>query len=350
MLYGAPNEYYEGAIRSHERHAEQYGYPMHVLRHDISQGYWNKPTYILSLVIQELSKAPEERSEWLWWFDADSIIINPQIPLEAFLPPSDQEEGYSNIHFIGNKDQSGLNTGTFFLRVHQWSVKLLAKTIMMPVFRPEVDLGFSVDQNAMAMLFNETEFREHVLWQPRIWCNTYEFSHGYEGKKGRLLVHFPGMNDERWKLMGEWLEVIEKHAEDWKVDLKESMYPEEIKPYWEALGKAKESLLKARGVGERVQRTPSPPPGENREGEGEKEGPGMITQAGHDDLMRAMERLKFVIETESDRVQAITEAQEELEKVVERVTSPPPPPPPPPPAAAEPPPPPPPPAAQPPPS
>ncbi len=65
MLYGAPNGYYERAIESHERHAKLHGYPVHVLHHDISQGYWNKPTYILSLIVQELSKAPEERAEWL---------------------------------------------------------------------------------------------------------------------------------------------------------------------------------------------------------------------------------------------------------------------------------------------
>lgn len=67
MLYGAQNEYYERAIDSHIRHGQRHGYPVYVLTHDISRGYWNKPTYLLSIVIQELGKAPEERAQWLMY-------------------------------------------------------------------------------------------------------------------------------------------------------------------------------------------------------------------------------------------------------------------------------------------
>lgn len=65
MLYGKKNSLYERAIRSHQRHASRWGYPMHVLREDISVGFWNKPSYLLSLVIQELAKPAHERVEWL---------------------------------------------------------------------------------------------------------------------------------------------------------------------------------------------------------------------------------------------------------------------------------------------
>lgn len=65
MLYGYENLYYERALESHQRHADRWNYPMHVLEEDISVGYWNKPSYVLSLVIQELAKSPDERLEWL---------------------------------------------------------------------------------------------------------------------------------------------------------------------------------------------------------------------------------------------------------------------------------------------
>lgn len=65
MLYGQYNNLYERALRSHARHAQRWGYPMHVLRHDISVGFWSKPTYLLSLVLQELRKPAEERVDWL---------------------------------------------------------------------------------------------------------------------------------------------------------------------------------------------------------------------------------------------------------------------------------------------
>ncbi len=265
------------------------------------------------------------------WFDADSIIINPKIPLEIFLPPPDQANEYSHIHFIGNKDFKGLNTGTFFLRVHEWSVKMLVKTIGFPIFRPDVDLGFSVDQNAMAIIFNETDFRSSVLFQPRTWFNTYQFHHGYEGAKGNLLVHFPGLEDARWRLMEEWLDVIENHPENWSVEVGETMYPKEIQNYWDTLGRTREWLRKGEEVGEGLQRSLE------HEGEEHREGGNEVTQAKYDELGKAMERLTFVMQTETDRLEAVREAQEELEKVVGKVTNaasnapqPPPPPPPPP--------------------
>lgn len=65
MLYGSQNPLYERAVRSHQLHNELHNYPMHVLRHEITGGFWNKPSYLLSLVVNELAKAPEERAEWI---------------------------------------------------------------------------------------------------------------------------------------------------------------------------------------------------------------------------------------------------------------------------------------------
>jgi len=65
MLYGSQNPLYERAVRSHRVHNELHNYPMHVLRHEITGGYWNKPSYLLSLVVNELAKAPDVRAEWI---------------------------------------------------------------------------------------------------------------------------------------------------------------------------------------------------------------------------------------------------------------------------------------------
>lgn len=66
MLYGeTPNPLYERAVRSHRLHNERWNYPMFVLREQITGGYWNKPSYLLSLIVQELAKPRSERLEWL---------------------------------------------------------------------------------------------------------------------------------------------------------------------------------------------------------------------------------------------------------------------------------------------
>jgi hypothetical protein len=67
MLYGETNHMYERALQSHERHGKRWGYPMHILREDISVGFWNKPSYLISLVINELAKPAGQRMEWLMY-------------------------------------------------------------------------------------------------------------------------------------------------------------------------------------------------------------------------------------------------------------------------------------------
>lgn len=166
------------------------------------------------------------------WFDADSIIINPQIAVENFLPPTDVGE----YHVLATKDQNGLNTGIFFLRVHQWSVNMLLQAVAMPMFRSDIDLGYSVDQTAMALLFNETENKDYILYQPRTWYNTYEFHHAYEGKEGDMLVHFPGLFEDRAQHMRDWLEVVEGPGGDkWQVPLRQTSYPRRIDEFWELI-------------------------------------------------------------------------------------------------------------------
>lgn len=65
MLYGQPNELYELALKTHERHSKQHGYGMHVLQRGITGGYWNKLAFLLKLVVQELERPESERTDWI---------------------------------------------------------------------------------------------------------------------------------------------------------------------------------------------------------------------------------------------------------------------------------------------
>lgn len=67
MLYGdkKKNDLYERALESHIKHSEKWGYPTYVKRENEYCGYWNKPTFMISQVAQELAKPEEERMEWL---------------------------------------------------------------------------------------------------------------------------------------------------------------------------------------------------------------------------------------------------------------------------------------------
>ena len=248
-----------------------------------------------------------------------------------FLPPDDGS--YDHIHFIGTKDGAGLNTGVFFLRVHEWSVRMLVKTTGFPLFRPEIDLGRSADQQAMAILFNETGFRENVLFQPRIWYNTYEFSGGYEGEKGRLLVHFPGLEQERWAHMEKWLGIVADTPEEWEADLADTMYPAEIETFWSELGSAREMLRRANDFVNRHQQAQEAKVREEQDrqrerqkqdpkqdGQGQAGQPTTTMEPPPAELTNAIQLMSTVMETETDRLDAVREARAALERTLFRLT------------------------------
>ena len=68
MIYSTDehNNVYERAVASHIRHGDRWGQPTHVLRHDIVEaGFFNKPAYLLGLVIDEMAKPNDERADWI---------------------------------------------------------------------------------------------------------------------------------------------------------------------------------------------------------------------------------------------------------------------------------------------
>jgi hypothetical protein len=165
--------------------------------------------------------------------DADSVVINPAISPELFLPPSD----LSHINFIGTRDQNGLNTGIFYLRVSSWSVSFLVDT--MALCHSDIDLGRSADQEAMERVLRRTQsgpqsqgYRSGVVYIPRTWINAYEWHHGYEGSRGDMLVHFPGLEEARWKHMADWLDVIEAEPEKWECPLEDTIYRNVTREFW----------------------------------------------------------------------------------------------------------------------
>ncbi|KAJ5484503.1 Galactosyl transferase [Penicillium expansum] len=229
MLYGETNHMYERALQSHERHGKRWGYPMHILRQDISVGFWNKPSYLLSLVINELTKPAGERMEWLMWVDADSIILNNDMPVEIFLPPSDLKD----IHLVATQDQNGLNTGIMFLHVHPWMINFLTETMGYPIYLPQIDLGRSADQESMRRVLNKTT------------GGTDGQGYADGAKEGDLLVHFPGLEERRWPHMAKWLNIVETTPQKWNLPLEETGYINKTTTYWSQIRSAKESLKSA---------------------------------------------------------------------------------------------------------
>ena len=227
------NAFWERCVRTHEQHDKVHGYRLHILRQTLMDDVWSKPAYILSLLLRELSKHESERLDWLFWVDADTIILNPYIPIETFLPPPGTE--FDDVYLMYSNDWNGLNNGVFPIRVNQWSVQLFAAIVSYRHYNPKDPLVFR-DQSAMNTLMQEPEFAKHIMQAPQRWFNAYQGEHNetlqpFQVRRGDLLVHFAGI-PARETRMQYWLERAEQHLDDWEVPVKSTSYIQEARDFW----------------------------------------------------------------------------------------------------------------------
>jgi len=174
------------------------------------------------------------------YFDADSIIMNQEIPLEIFEPPSD----FSHINWLAGKDYNGLNAGVFLIRVNQWSLNLLTRVMTHKHFFPEEDYTFE-EQSILARLTeNDDEFKDQSIYVPKVWFNAYFYTL-HEVKPGLLLSHFPHP-DYKWHIY-EWLKVLESDRDPqfkpvYNRPVAETSYPDEIKKFWNVKRRADKAI------------------------------------------------------------------------------------------------------------
>lgn len=82
--------------------------------------------------------------------------MNPNIPLEVYLPPPELDD----VNVVVTDDHNGLNTGAFFVRVNSWSAQLFADVVALPSIQPETPLKYS-EQSALEILLNEVSQNQH---------------------------------------------------------------------------------------------------------------------------------------------------------------------------------------------
>ena len=178
----------------------------------------------------------------------------------------------------------------FFIRNNAWSLRLLVNALTYTHHQPSVHLDFW-EQSSLYLEFNHTENRQHVLYMPRTWFNTYEFHHAYEGQRGDFVVHFPGLKEDRWAHMGKWLDILEqpRSARGWEVDVARTRFPGEVAEFWDTVGKGRRQLDVAR------ERSKGQEPTVQR-------------------MKGAMERLEEALWSETDQLQTVKRVTEELMK------------------------------------
>lgn len=143
--FGEPDPPYENAIASHKLHNKIHGYPHFILRERMLRGLWSKHAYIMTIIGNELAKPKDERLAWVLWHDRDTVLMNPQIPLDIFVPPSPT---FDNIHMLVTNDRNGLNNGVFLCRVSAASFKFFASALSIREYQPEIPLKYT-EQSGM---------------------------------------------------------------------------------------------------------------------------------------------------------------------------------------------------------
>ncbi|KAM0710596.1 hypothetical protein Q7P35_002268 [Cladosporium inversicolor] len=231
-VYGEYSHDYDQALETHFRHNQIHHYPFHVLRQPILDGLWSKEAALLGLLLQELGRDETVQLQWLVWFDADAIIINPLIPLETFLPPADM----SGVQALVTEDWNGLNNGVFYLRVSAWNVEMLSAVLAYRTFRPDESLPFT-EQSAMAAILKDPKFHSNVTVVPSIWFNAYPSGRStngisYQAKQGDMVLHFAGVNNKPSALR-DWLLTIAKERDLWERPLADTALVTQVRTFWE---------------------------------------------------------------------------------------------------------------------
>lgn len=258
VSYGEQKPYIARALRTHLLHGLIHGDDMHVMCSPMVDGMWNKQAFLLSVLLEQMLLPPEERYEWIFWADRDSIILDYCRPKSSFLPPEhtnlhdtdDDSAKHNQIHLLATKDVNGLNAGVFFLRVHPWSIAFLENVLAYRFFNPGVHLPFS-EQSAMSNVLESAEFSPHVVYAPWEWFNTYPNSDfgpeeyrkredvegllHFQSRRGDFLMHFAGSWDKE-EPMEAWLDVTENMGNVWEQKRVQRDISDDVKTFWKERG------------------------------------------------------------------------------------------------------------------
>jgi hypothetical protein len=223
------------AFDTHLRHSEIHHYPIFVLDRPIVDGLWSKEAALLAVLLHEMAKPEDVRLRWLMWFDADTLVVNPLISVEAFLPTN----GLDGINLLVTEDWNGLNNGVFVLRVSAWSVNFLANILSYPSYKPDEDLPFT-EQSAMERMIRDPRYAGASIYVPPRWFNSYPRCEDepwtkYQVERGDMIVHFAGVGD-RPRMVRAFYDHVASEREKWEVPISETTLPEEIADFWRNVG------------------------------------------------------------------------------------------------------------------
>jgi len=113
----------------------------------------------------------EESCDWVFWLDADTVIMNSAKTVEAFLPADTQKD------LILTRQKGGsYNAGAWLIRKSDWSLHFLDTWWNMREFVHPPGMSTSGDNAALKAYLTErmdpAEFKKHIVVPPRCTYNS----------------------------------------------------------------------------------------------------------------------------------------------------------------------------------
>jgi hypothetical protein len=219
------------------------------------------------------------------WFDADTLVMNLETPLETFLPPANHS-ALNEVDLLITTNWDGLNSGVFAMRVSTWSVSLLSAILAYPIYEStRMQKDRFRDQSAFQYLLEDGKspladlpMKGKDRWAkvPMRWFNslpvnnaffkngtwifgknmtkamldngtTEVFNDGHGGKvnpwkvmQGDMIVHFAGSSNVRDSWMEPWVARAEQNLPEWNNATTKYLLREEAKEFWK---KTEEQLI-----------------------------------------------------------------------------------------------------------
>lgn len=137
--------------------------------------------------------------DWIWWTDADSLVMNMEIRLENIIDEDDDDICAPDM--IITEDYNGLNAGQFLIRNCDWSIEFLKRVYNEDQF---INHHWWEQAAIQTVLSNDSYANLHLEVTHQSVMNSIVHSNpeltSYE--PGDFIAHFAGLGREKHNLIG----------------------------------------------------------------------------------------------------------------------------------------------------
>lgn len=160
------------------------------------------------------------------------MLVNPEVPLEALLPPSGVAEG---AFLIMAKDWKEWNTGTWLARVNERSVAFFDEVLSYQHHIPPLWIA---EQSAIVLLAEKYQLEQkgEMVSITQQLLNSYDGPKAYQNPRDAFIIHWPSLHFKRAEMLPFLRKLTKGEIEQDPNKFAESKaeFIGKVKDFWEA--------------------------------------------------------------------------------------------------------------------